>query len=99
VYPWSRQTRVGQGLTADLSGSGLLLKTDEPPPPGVAIEVWIDWPYLLQGVCRLEVYMTGRVVSVDSRGVAIAVETHEFRTRGERSFAYACQMPSTSIVG
>jgi hypothetical protein len=88
----------GQGVTSDLSRSGVLLQTEEPPPAGAAIELHIDWPYLLQGVCPLEIFMKGKVVSVSKRGVVVKCSGPEFRTRGDRSFSESGYSPKISLV-
>jgi hypothetical protein len=93
-----RVLHVGRGVTAELSSYSVLLRTEEPPPAGVQLEMWIDWPFLLQGVCPLEVVVKGRVLQVSTRGTVVENESYEFRTRGERSFAETNGSPNTSMI-
>ena len=80
------RTQVGEGVVVDLSRGGVRLSADHPPPNGVSIDVHIDWPFLLQGTCPLELFIRGRVAVADERGTVVTISRYEFRTRGSRSF-------------
>jgi hypothetical protein len=97
-YQTSTGTAVGHGLTAELSQHTVLLQSDDPPPVGATVELRVDWPFLLQGVCPLEVRMTGEVASVSEKGTVVETYTYEFRTRGERSFSESLYNPNTCLV-
>jgi len=72
-----------------MSRNGVLFVADTPPPDGAEIELYLEWPFLLQGVCELEVVMKGKVLHTTARGTVAATKGHEFRTRGGRSFGEA----------
>ena len=78
---------TGRGRTADISHSGILFQTDNPPPVGSVAELHINWPFLLQDVCGLEFVAQGEVLRSDDRGTALLLGAYEFRTCGERSFS------------
>jgi hypothetical protein len=79
-------TKLGSGTTVDLSGGGVLFQADTPPPNGATAELRIDWPFLLQGTCPLELQIWGTIISTTERGTSLQFNRYEFRTRGERSF-------------
>jgi hypothetical protein len=77
---------AGAGRTGDLGRKSILFQTDVPPPKDAEIELRVDWPFLLQNVCELELYVWGRVLRSDCRGTVVVMRRYEFRTRGARSF-------------
>jgi hypothetical protein len=89
---------TGYGCTVVLSRQGILLITQEPPPVGVAVELWIEWPFLLQNICPLELIVEGRVLQSADGWAVVENRHHEFRTCGDRSFAEMGPAPSTSTV-
>ncbi len=80
-----RVERIGVGKTVNVSSGGVLFEAKESFPAGSAIEVMMNWPFLLEGVCPLKLAIRGRVVRSDSQGVAIITKHHEFRTAGART--------------
>src|SRR4051812_21290837 len=85
--PFRARTRgrllLGHGITADLSCDGVRFLTEgELPPLGGDIELFIDWPHLLQGVCPLEIFVRGKVLEASFRGVVVVVHSKAFRTTG-----------------
>jgi hypothetical protein len=80
---------VGCGVTVELSRTGVRFQAIEAPPVGCSVEARVAWPFLLQGICPLEVVLTGVVVRSDADGTALRVRSYEFRTCGERSFSQA----------
>ena len=74
--------RVGRARTINMSSGGVLLATIDSLPSNCMIEVAIDWPFLLDGVCPLRLVMRGCIVRNDGNGVAVKVWHHEFRTAG-----------------
>ena len=91
------EVRHGHGVTVDVSRRGVLFLADQAPPNGAAVELRMEWPFLLQGVCGLEVIMKGRVLRTTERGTAVTTHGYEFRTCGERSFGEA-PSPGTFLV-
>ena len=71
----------GTGRTVDLSSSGLRFITDRPLPAGQEITVCIDWPVLLAGTTKLQLFLSGVVVRTSGTAAALRIEWHEFRTR------------------
>jgi hypothetical protein len=77
-----RSEPFGSGKTRNISSGGVLFEAMGSPPPGSSIEVLVNWPFLLEGVCPLKLLIKGRIVRSDFRGVAIQSSYHEFRTAG-----------------
>jgi len=78
---------VGHGITADLSADGLRFFTDDAlPQVGAEVVVHIAWPFLLQGVCPLELILQGSILGNSLRGTVVVTRSYEFRTCGARSF-------------
>lgn len=90
--------RVGGGATIDLSRGGIRFLTPDPPPLQANLQAWIAWPFLLQGVCPLELLIRGQVISSGERGVVLRMRSYEFRTCGERSFSERPEQPMSSMV-
>ena len=86
--------RVGDGHTEDLSQLGLRFHAEEPLEIGTEVVTRIDWPILLQNVCRLELIVRGAVTHVTDRGTILVIRSYEFRTCGPRSFWEASPPPS-----
>lgn len=77
-----RATRLGYGTTLNVSTRGVLFRADDTLPAGTPVELMMNWPFLLEGVCPLKLVMRGRVVRCDWRGVAVRTKDHEFRVAG-----------------
>ena len=80
------ELQIGHGTTADLSRDALRFSADEPVEVGSELMTRVDWPFLLQNICRLELILKGSVQEVTPRGVILKIRSYEFRTCGERSF-------------
>jgi hypothetical protein len=82
----SRVEQAGTGRTVNISSGGVLFETSDWLPARGSVELALQWPFLLQGVCGLKLVIRGRIVRSDSNGRAIAVRAvfHEFRTAGLR---------------
>lgn len=72
--------RAGVGTTIDVSSGGILLRSDEPLAVGKTVHLAIDWPFLLNPVCGLQLSVVGRVLRCDERGTALEMHRFEFRT-------------------
>ena len=80
-------TDIGTGHTANLNPAEAIVQTDRQLPRGGDIELRIAWPYLLQGVCPLELYITGWIKDSDEATTVVHIDWYEFRIRGgEHSF-------------
>jgi hypothetical protein len=77
------------GTTEELSGGGIRFVSDYPPPVGVEIELRVEWPFLLQNVCPLELTVKGEVLRSGARETVVRTIGYEFRTKGARSFDQA----------
>ncbi len=72
---------TGSGRIIDLSSAGLSFTADRPLLTGQKLDVFIDWPVLLDGGVQLQLAMSGRVVRSDGTVTALRIDRHEFRTR------------------
>jgi hypothetical protein len=77
---------TGSGCTADLGRREVHFVSDNPLPYGAEVELHIEWPFLLQGVCPLELRMWGRVLRSDQQRTVATMTEYEFHTCGPRSF-------------
>ncbi len=72
-----------QTTTRNISSGGVLLNTATVLPIGKLIQVWIDWPVLLDERCRLRLVINGRVLRSDWDGTAVTITKYEFRIRAD----------------
>lgn len=72
----------GWGWTSNISSRGVLFEIAQQDSLSGLIEVVVNWPYVLDGVCALKLVMRGRVVRIGGRTVAVESTQHEFRTAG-----------------
>jgi PilZ domain len=79
-----RVERLGSGRTTNISSGGIFFEADDPLPTRGRVELAMDWPFLLEGVCALKLVMRGRIVRSDTKGIAVQIVQHEFRTAGVR---------------
>jgi hypothetical protein len=79
-----RVEQLGVGRTLNVSSGGVLFESDDLLPAGGPIELAMNWPFLLEGICSLKLVMRGRIVRCDpnSKAAAVKAEYHEFRTAG-----------------
>jgi len=89
LYRDGDSRRQGRGRTMDLARKGIRFASDDRPPRDAEIELWIEWPFLLQQVCPLELRVWGRVLRSDDEGTVVRMSRYEFRTVGARSFDQA----------
>lgn len=76
---------LGRAKTLNISSGGILLSTDDSLPIGGLIKLAVNWPFLLDGVCRLKLVVRGRIVRSDGQRIAIQTKHQEFRTASDRS--------------
>ena len=72
--------RTGIGTTIDMSSGGILLRADGPLEVGSTVRLAIDWPFLLNQACGLQLAVDGRVLRSDERGTTVEIRRFEFRT-------------------
>ena len=75
----------GSGKTRDFSSGGIFFSTNQRLPKrlpkGCRVELFINWPILLEGTCLLQLVITGKIVRSFRDGVAVTILNHKFRTR------------------
>jgi hypothetical protein len=74
--------RIGFGRTINISSRGVLFESEDAMPASGRIELILNWPALLHGVCALKVIMRGRILRTQVKTVALKTEFREFRTAG-----------------
>jgi hypothetical protein len=74
--------RVGSGKTLNMSSRGMLFTTETTLPEGELIEVAVSWPALLDGVLPIKLVAQGRLVRIEEKRAAIAIERYDFKTCG-----------------
>jgi c-di-GMP-binding flagellar brake protein YcgR len=72
---------TGVGRTLDISSGGILFTTEEKLPIGKLVEVAVNWPVTLGGVCALRFVAVGRVVRAEHNKAAVRIDRYEFKTR------------------
>jgi hypothetical protein len=75
-----------------MGSGGILFTTEEKLELGRVVEVSVNWPARLDGVCPLQFVATGRVVRSESDRAAVRIERYEFKTR-------SMQTASASVFG
>jgi hypothetical protein len=86
MSPGSASPFQGTGVTVDISSTGILFRAEEQMPAGTLLDLQVDWPATLGGVCELELCVRAEVVRSFDSLVAIKMLRYEFRTRGAHAF-------------
>jgi hypothetical protein len=73
--------QAGSGKTRSISSDEICFETTRRLPGGSEIDLAIDWPFLLDGACRLMLVVHGSVVRGDAKGTTVKFSSYEFRTR------------------
>jgi hypothetical protein len=71
----------GRGVTLNFGSGGILFTTHEKLPIGRAVELSVNWPARLGGICPLQFVAIGRVVRSENDMAAVRIERYEFKTR------------------
>lgn len=79
----------GQAITTDIGSGGLFLKPEQALPVGKQIQVFVDWPVLLDERCPLRLVITGRTLRSDETGTAVGIIRYDFRIRPKRAAPFA----------
>jgi hypothetical protein len=66
----------------NLSRSGVLFESPDPPPVGLRVELCIAWPVSLDGLTALNLWVKGRTVRRQGQCTAVQMRHYEFRLRG-----------------
>ncbi|MGD0295634.1 MAG: PilZ domain-containing protein [Bryobacteraceae bacterium] len=78
----------GTGRTMNISSGGIFFDAGDALPAHGRVELAMEWPFLLEGVCALKLVMRGRIVRKETSGVAVQISRHEFRTAGVRALSH-----------
>lgn len=76
----SRHPAAGIGRSINISSAGLLVAAKHEIRQNVRVEVRMDWPFLLNGVTRLQLVAIGKVVRWEDSSFALEFQRHQFRT-------------------
>jgi hypothetical protein len=79
----------GVGRTLDIGSGGILFTTEERLPIGRLVELAMNWPVRLDGVCPLQFVAVGKVVRSDATKAVVQIERYEFKTRGSNGVTAA----------
>lgn len=71
----------GCGATLNIGSGGILFTTENRLPVGRTVELSINWPARLDGICPLQLVAIGRVVRSEAQRAAVRIERYEFKTR------------------
>lgn len=102
VYTLSTRKKLataGRGRTVNLSSTGILFETKDPPVSGQRIEISIAWPVNLNGEVGLKLRAIGRTVRCQGNRVAVEFTRYEFRTRRVPSGAAEQEQPRFLTAG
>jgi hypothetical protein len=84
----------GHGELSNIGSAGLLFRCDGQFVPGETIDISLRWPYLLNGVCPLQLCIRGRVLRSSQAGTALAITKYEFRTARKEEVA----LPAVALL-
>ena len=71
---------TGKGTSLELSSREVRFTTEHDLRPGQKIRLAMNWPVLLDGTCRLQLQICGRVVESQHGQAAAEIVRYEFRT-------------------
>ena len=75
-----RRYVYGIGRTLNISSSGFLVASQDEIPTGAKVDAIVVWPYLLEGITRLQLVTAGKIVRRGPSSFAVAFACYEFRT-------------------
>jgi hypothetical protein len=75
----------GFGKTLNFGSGGILFTTEQRLPMGRTVELAVDWPARLGGVCPLQFVAVGRVIRSEPGQAAVRIQRYEFKTRANRT--------------
>lgn len=79
-----RPPLISAGQTVNLSSTGALIASQQRLRVGTKIELFVDWPIMLNGTMSLRFVARGRVKRSDSSIFAVSLQQYEFRTTKKR---------------
>lgn len=75
----------------DIGSGGVAFRADQPLETGMPVELFINWPALLDSICPMRLCVVGRILRVDNLYAVCSVDRHQFQTR--------CMSQSPTLVG
>jgi len=91
-----RSRCCGIGRTVNISSHGFLIASEDNIPVGVRLEVYVEWPALLDGA--IELLATGAVVRARESSFALELSRYEFRTTKRKFRAAAAGASQTAAT-
>lgn len=87
-FSWQRRgvTYFGTGHALQLTNTAVLIESDQELPMRGEIELRVNWPFLLNGVCPLELVIQGQMGTPEGTLNLISIRSYEFKTCGCHSF-------------
>ena len=100
VLRGSKCIQEGIGRTSECSSAEVSFTADQRLTPGTEMQLSLDWPIPLDGICPLQLVISGRITRSRDEGTTLKIVRHEFRTRGLRTSALRKPIsPSTPKSG
>jgi hypothetical protein len=87
--------KQGVGRTLNIGRGGLLAAVEDLGEGPTSIEMFIDWPVLLDGTLPVKLLVRGHVIRKNGRSIAVSMLHHEF-VKVDASFAFTrrkCKSP------
>jgi len=81
----SKKDSWAKGASLNISKTGILVMTDQPPYVGATIELVVDWPTSSGIVPNRELVVVGVVIRIRGNEVAVSIRKSCFRTTNEQS--------------
>lgn len=78
---------TGIGETLNIGSGGVLFTTQDKIEVGRTVELAVNWPAKLDGICPLRFVAIGRVVRSQEGQAAIRIQRYEFKTRSTKAEA------------
>ena len=82
-----RATERGLGQTREFRDGRVTFSADRILPKGVDLELSMDWPLRLHGVCPLQLIVFGRIIESSENGSTLRITRFEFRPRSPQAVA------------
>lgn len=79
-YTLPNRVKARDGRTLNISAGGVLVESTAAWPASDRIDLAIDWPYLSDKSCPLQLHISGKIVRVDGTRLAVSAERQEFRS-------------------
>ena len=87
LQPSKAPAIIGSGQTLNIGSGGILFTTEEKLTVGRTVEIAVNWPARLDGVCPLKFVATGKIIRAEIGRAAVRIEKYEFRTRAVNAAA------------